>query len=194
MIDELLENEHLYNAEGVDDWVGSVMRLQDGDGWDQNLGDLVILAAANVYGVVIAVHSNGQVYIMEPREATAEKQQVLGGGTTVAPGHPHRGQFFCTQCRSALYMGCVQGQAGILQARGMFTGRAGGGWQCVSFATTSRLHPTLTQGSVGNWCHYEIGAGERVGPASRVLLHRCKRKLGTRTGRSKPCPTSGLER
>ena len=46
----------------------NVLRLRDRDGWDQNLGDIVIVAAANVYGVVIAVHTGGQVYITEPQE------------------------------------------------------------------------------------------------------------------------------
>ena len=45
-----------------------VLRLRDRDGWDRNLGDIVIVAAANVYGVVIAVHTKGQVYITEPQE------------------------------------------------------------------------------------------------------------------------------
>ena len=46
----------------------NVLRLRDRDGWDQNLGDIVIVAAANVYGFVIAVHIRAQVYITEPQE------------------------------------------------------------------------------------------------------------------------------
>ena len=69
VIDELIENEHLYHVNFEDDaCMRNVLRLQHQNGRDQNPVDIVIVAAANVYGVVNPVHTRGQVYITEPQE------------------------------------------------------------------------------------------------------------------------------